>query len=102
VNGTSSTYDFSGAATRQCLVLHNGAYLFYNPNAYFAGTNTTNALWFGIDPSGANDSVSGIGFVLTYKGRTMSYGDLDTTYSYNTGTGGGTITGAANPSWFSW
>lgn len=100
VDGTVSNYNCGGGAQYRCLVLHSGTYLFYNPSASFSGTNTTNAVWFGIDPSGADDSITGIGFALTYQGRVLTYGDVDTTYSYS---GGGSISpGGVNPSWFSW
>lgn len=99
INSTSSTYNCGGGGSNRCLALHNGAYLYYDPITNFSGTNTTNGVWFGIDPSGVNDTVYSAGFALTYTGRVMSYGDVDTTYTYNTGTIG---PGATNPSWFSW
>jgi len=89
-----------GGSGKACLVFHSGAYLFYNPGSYFNGTNTTNAVVFGVDPTGAVDDTLAVLFLLTSRGRVFSGEEIDTTYTSSTGTSSaGTVT---NPSWFSW
>jgi prepilin-type N-terminal cleavage/methylation domain-containing protein len=100
----AGSYDCGGGSQNICLVLHSGAYLAYNPAAYFSGTNTTNAVWFAVDPSGPNDNIASTRFLVTFNGRILSYADVDRTYTYKIN-GGGTVnvsSGSTNPSWFYW
>jgi len=98
IDANSGTYACGGAG-KACVAFHSGAYLFYNPGSYFSGTNTTNAVFFGVDPTGAADSTPGMVFLLTYPGKVFSAGDIDTTYTSSTGTSN---PGGTNASWFSW
>jgi len=101
IDSTSGTSITCGSGSKACLVLHNGAVLYYGTNVGFGGTSTTNGFWLGVDPDGTRNNQSSLGMVLTADGRIMSYGKLDTTYSYYSG--GGTLTIApplTDASWF--
>jgi prepilin-type N-terminal cleavage/methylation domain-containing protein len=98
-----------GAGTAQtCLRLHSGAMLRYGRSSayYFGGSNTTNAIWFDIDPDGAysgttNGSGKAIEFWLYYNGRLSSYATINSNTCHN----GSTCVNpnsAYDPSWFSW
>jgi prepilin-type N-terminal cleavage/methylation domain-containing protein len=104
----SSTGD-CGSGTDVCLKLHNGAILNYAPTSKFNGTNTTNAVYFYLDPDGTSDNTTnGPGkSVLLW----LYADERITSYSYaltNTTTyfaGSNHVYGAtagADPPWFSW
>lgn len=105
---TTSTFDYAMSGTvscdssSPCLWLHNGALVqFYNVN--FAGTSSTNAVWFIIDPDGANMNTpqgGSLEVALYFNGRIATWKTLDP----NTVTGWGPYSAnpAMEPSWFSW
>jgi|GEM_PF-5062854 len=79
----------------------NRTLVYYGTNVGFGGTNTTNGFWLGVDPDGTRNSQPSLGMVLTYDGRLMSYGHLDTTYSYYSGGSTNTIgPPLTDASWF--
>jgi prepilin-type N-terminal cleavage/methylation domain-containing protein len=89
----------------RCLRLHNGAMLRYSDWRSFGGTNTTNAIWFEIDPDGAyigttNGAGKAIQFWMYYNGRISTYGTVQS----NTCNSWGCINPnpAYDPPWFSW
>lgn len=105
---TQGSHTCGSSSARQCLRLHNGAMLRYgNPSTdLFGGTNTTNAIWFSVDPDGVySGSATGEGkaveFWLYYNGRLATWGTVEP----NTCRNGGTCvdpTPANDPPWFSW
>ncbi len=91
----------------QCLVLHNGAYL-YGTVAWdsFGGSASTNYLSFIMDPdgkvSGNGAATASLMIVLYYNGRVVSGTECratDITYAGPTPTN---CTPQTSPSWFSW
>lgn len=61
-----------------CYRLHNGAVLWFWDLYYFGGTNTTNAIWFNIDPDGSGPTEA-LQTFLTYDGRIYTVKNLPTT-----------------------
>lgn len=97
-SGWPATWDCS---TSSCLRLHNGSVLaaFW---MNFAGTATTNAVYFIIDPDGVQtgnrDSVIG---VLYYNGKVRTWGTAEANSTCSDGTfGPGDPT--QDPAWFNW
>lgn len=104
-----STTGDCGSGTDVCLRLHNGAILNYAPSSRFDGTNTTNAVYFYLDPDGvsssttngpgksillwlySNGSIKDVGNALS---NTSTY-FAGSTHTYN-------ATPASVPAWFSW
>lgn len=88
--------------TYQCLRLHNGGIIVYDPNAAFGGSDANNAVWFNFEPRPDIDSPGeGMTFFMYYNGRLTTWKDrLDGTktsvwtYLNSDGTG--------DPVWFSW
>lgn len=101
---TTSAVDCS-AGSYTCLKLHSGAYLYYRPTGHFDGVNTTNAIWFALDPDGkysgtTTGSGKSISFWLYTNGRLKTYGTLEpNTYD---DFGLRTANSAYDPPWFSW
>lgn len=94
-----AAYPFGGAG-KACIQLHNGAYLAYNSAHAFAGTATTNGIYFWVDPNGSQDGNKSQFFVITYRGRVISAAEIETNYY---GTGGGYVgPGNTNATWFHW
>lgn len=98
--------DSCGNSNRACLMLHNGAAIFYKTNETFNGTASTNVMFFRVDPDGK--SVSGVAggpgksqeFLLYFNGRLEKDGD------YLPGSTSSWGTYVADPTedapWFSW
>jgi hypothetical protein len=85
--------------------LHNGAVLTYDPDVNFGGSNTTNAIWFKLDPNGKYDGVAegrSLNIWLYYNGRVSSFCCIDPTTTYYKGTNPNVRTPTADPVWFSW
>jgi prepilin-type N-terminal cleavage/methylation domain-containing protein len=105
IDQPGGTYDCS-ASGLTCIKLHNGAILYYSNGVTFAGTNTTNALWFEIDPDGKNNATSqsspgaGIWGFIYYNGRLSTHGGIVS------GTVSSDMTrdpdSALDPTWFNW
>lgn len=79
-------------ANRQCLVLHNGAYLRYGTGASHTFTGDGGLIWFYIDPDGkrsgtSNGTGKSVQFNLYQNGRITSIG-MDG--------------GSSDPDWFKW
>jgi len=98
----------SGNPYGQCLALHSGAILRYGQSAsnYFGGTNTTNAVWFDIDPDGTTDGTTNgpgkaIEFWLYYNGRLSTVGTVATNTCRN-GANCVNPTPSLDPPWFAW
>lgn len=88
---------------RPCLRLHSGAILALQPNESFGGTNTTNGLWFILDPDGvSNSSVMSVNFLLLYSGRITSCGTTHVDIGSSLIGGYSCNTSSLDPSWFSW
>lgn len=95
-----------GASTDRCIRLHNGAILRYTEGQSFAGTATTNAIPFTLDPDGrvtdgtTNGPGKSVNIYLYYNGklRTMGTAEPGTVNSV------GTVNPvpAWDPPWFSW
>jgi prepilin-type N-terminal cleavage/methylation domain-containing protein len=70
-------------STASCLKFANGGVMRYSANAYFAGTDTTNALWFEFDPDGrvtdgtTNGAGKAINFRIYYNGKVRTRGTID-------------------------
>ncbi|WP_373532410.1 type II secretion system protein [Vampirovibrio sp.] len=87
-----------------CLKLHNGAII--QPSVFpFAGTNTTNAIMFLVDPDGVysgttNGPGKSVQFHLYYNGRITTVGTIapGTTYANTTIVANPDL----DPPWFSW
>ena len=99
-----------GESNRACLKLHNGALLYYSVNSSFGGTDTTNALFFRLDPDGKVTEAGGPAFGsgknltlwLYYNGRITSYDHCEPG-SYSSGWTTPTCPNAnKDPDWFSW
>lgn len=104
--GSSGT-DSCGAANRRCLMLHNGAALYYKTNESFGGTQSTSVIWFRVDPDGkvTSDGLAGgpgraAEFGLYINGRLVDSGH------FSSGTESSLQGYSASPSevppWFSW
>lgn len=61
-----------------CYHLHNGAIIWYWDPVYFGGTNTTNAIWFNIDPDGSGPATA-LQVYLTYPGYIYTVKTIPTT-----------------------
>jgi prepilin-type N-terminal cleavage/methylation domain-containing protein len=95
-------------ATLPCLKLHNGAVLRYNAGSsgIFAGTSSTHALEFFIDPDGVDSGLTtgpskSVNLFLYYDGRIKTRGTLDPG-TYASGSSFATPNPAFDPPWFSW
>jgi type II secretory pathway pseudopilin PulG len=104
---TLGTYTCASVPAAQCLRLHSGAILRYGTSAgyYFGGTNTTNAIWFDIDPDGTTDGTTNgpgkaVEFWMYYNGRLSTFGTIASNTCYNGGCANPTPT--LDPPWFSW
>lgn len=108
VNTTSQFYDDRPngwgsvwCGTYQCLKLHNGSVLGYDPGMSFGGITTNNAVWFAFDPDASKTVTgSGVGFWLYYDGKirtfsTMLPATLTSTVPYWPDPAG-------DPTWFDW
>jgi type II secretory pathway pseudopilin PulG len=91
-------YASGSCAGRTCLRLHTGGILWFG-NHTFSGTNTTDAIYFNLDPD-ASQSVPGsaLDLNLYYNGRIVSAG----TRTPNTRISGSTYGVESDPTWFSW
>jgi len=77
---TATTYSTGMVAcsgTVPCLKLHNGGVMEYQAAQNFAGSATTNAIYFNIDPDGAGTATAAT-FVQYYNGRFTTYQNRDT------------------------
>lgn len=104
---TLGTITCGSVSYAQCLKLHNGAMLRYGDSSFtFGGSNTTNGIWFDIEPDGiANGTTNGkaVQFWLYYSGRITTYSTVDDPTCM--GWGGSACvhpTPAYDPPWFSW
>jgi len=91
------------SATYPCLLLHSGARLSYSPSEPFAGTVSTSAIYFYLDPDGVvttNGSGKSVVFFLYVNGRLTTWGNL-APGTYNSG-GSYTADPNRDPSWLSW
>jgi prepilin-type N-terminal cleavage/methylation domain-containing protein len=96
-NATTGTALQQCTATLPCLTLHTGGVLQYDTAMTMGGTNTTNAVYFNLDPDG-NGAQGRITFVQFYNGRLSSGGVAGTATP-----SGGTITReATDPTYFAW
>ena len=93
------TFTCSSVASGTCLILHNGAMLWYWNSVNFAGTGTSNALFFKLDPDAVASTTTAIDFFIYTNGKVRSEGEIDpntvssdATRFPNTG---------LNPSWWS-
>lgn len=65
-----------------CLVLHNGALMRYQAGRTLGGTNTTNAIWFQLDPDGVvtdgttNGPGKAVMFFVYANGAIKTYGTI--------------------------
>lgn len=94
-----STLDCSNASFT-CLKLHSGGILVMRPTENFGGTNTTNGVYFMLDPDGQLSTNKSVSFLLLYNGRITSNGACDATITSSQFTY--TCSSAKDPSWFSW
>ena len=117
---TTSTYDtvYNGtgaqtcgnAANDYCLRLHNGALFNYHNNTSFGGTNTTNGLWFALDPDGRvtetgspfNGRGKQVVFWLYFNGRITTEEHCPAGTSASNWTPATCPETSSNPDWFSW
>jgi prepilin-type N-terminal cleavage/methylation domain-containing protein len=99
-SATRRTCGTQFVGTHYCYFLHNGAVMWYNTLFYFAGANTTNAIWFNFDPDGSGPA-DALQFWLTYDGYVYTVKNLPTTmtmgYIFSTSTQSPTTQDA---SWF--
>lgn len=105
IDQAAGSYYCNGAGVT-CLRLHNGAILYYENAVSFGGTNTTNALWFTIDPDGYENATSqsnpgaSIWGSIYYNGRLSTHGGItDGTISSD---GSRNANPAVDPTWFNW
>ncbi len=100
VDDNSGNAYVCGTGGKACLALHSGAFLMYNPTTSFSATNTTNMVYFWVDPDGQRNSAPSQFFYLTYPGRVVSSGDITVDHACS----GETHTPGSRPnaSWFSW
>jgi len=91
-------------ASNPCLFMHNGSSIRYG-GYNFGGTNTTNAVYFHIDPDGSysgttNGPGKAVSVFIYYNGRLADEGNIAA------GTAGSNGSYTANsskvPTWFSW
>jgi prepilin-type N-terminal cleavage/methylation domain-containing protein len=99
----STTYVCSGGS--ECLVLHNGARLYYGGNDQFKGTASTSAVFYAFDPDGVyGNTTNGPGkslvFWLYANGRITTWHNADPATQYNSGAVG--PCSSCDPPWFSW
>lgn len=90
---------------RGCLKLHNGSVLTWDPDVNFGGTNTTNAIWYKLDPNGSYDGVASgraINIWLYYNGRVTTFCCIDPNTVYYNNSTPNTRTPTADPIWFNW
>lgn len=87
-----------------CLRLHNGSLVMGDTGA-MGGSNTTNGMWFAIDPNGVADSTTNgpsksLQLWIYYNGRVSDIGSLESgTRNVNAVQ---PATPSAVPPWFSW
>jgi prepilin-type N-terminal cleavage/methylation domain-containing protein len=99
-----TTQDCFGGNT--CVLLHNGAMLRFNNGESFAGTASTNGVWFFVDADGvvtdANTTGPGksVQFWLLYNGRIVT--DTDRGVSVTDSSGSWAACGNCDPPWFNW
>lgn len=92
----------------KCLKLHNGAIFYYNIGVSMNGTNTTNGLWFEVDPDGVRDATdqsspgAPIWGLVSYPGRLYTFGGAPETIYSSDGWRGGVPGQYTDPTWFSW
>ncbi len=108
---TSSTLDdtftvgtLTCTSLEPCVRFHNGALLFFRRYS-FSGTNTTNNIWFALDPDGkvtdgtTNGPGKAVWFALYYNGSLKTFNSL----APNTVCSGGTWNPSSiDPPWFHW
>jgi|GEM_PF-984161 len=86
--------------THYCYFLHNGAVIWYVNLYYFKSSNSTNAIWFNLDPDGSGPAEA-LQLWLTYNGYVYTVKNLPTTmtmgYIFSTSTQSPTTQDA---SWF--
>jgi type II secretory pathway pseudopilin PulG len=97
VDNTSATITCTSSGLNRCFRLHNGAMLVWHNGESFSGSNTTNGLWFLIDPDGAVSLNKGVIFYVLYNGRVTTAAQSSSITSSVA-----TYSTAADPSWFSW
>jgi prepilin-type N-terminal cleavage/methylation domain-containing protein len=106
----AGTYTCGSEAAAQCLRLHSGAIMRYGNSIFtIGGTNTTNAIWFSVDPDGTSDGTTNgpgkaVEFWIYYSGRLATYGTMSSNTCQSIS---GTPTchnpnPALDPPWFSW
>lgn len=95
-----------GVGWLTCFRLHNGAMLYYATADYFSGANSTNAVWFNIDPDGkaTDGTTNGPGKSITlwihYDGRLKDRSGITPQACDQTNCYGPDPTMV--PPWFSW
>jgi len=111
VDTTSIVDSYNGATTDNCatanftcLKLHNGGMLAYQNLESFSGSNTTNAIYFKVDPDGrqTDNTTNGPGkamvVFLQYNGTLHSWGTLSATVQSSASSY--SATPANDPIWF--
>ena len=94
------------SVTRTCLILHSGAVIYYPTDISFGDTQTTNVLWFNVDPDGVyGGSTTGPSksaqLYLYFNGRIVSVSDV-LPNSYNSTSGPFGPVPANEAEYFSW
>ena len=98
------------AASRSCILLHNGALLYHRTGVtdQFGDTSSTSSILFEIDPDGRVTSTGAAGtagksvqIAMYFNGRVTTIGNIEPNTYYG---GGGAINPlpANDPPWFNW
>lgn len=105
IDASYTQTNFGCTATNPCLFMANGSALRYSTTNAFGGTDTTNSMWFYIDPDGSYGGTTdgpskSVGIFLYYNGRIIDQGNLLTgTTNSNLGY---TADPGRVPPWFRW
>ena len=87
-------------AGNECLLLHNGGMLWYNPVETFNETASTNAVLFVFDPDGQASANESVKFFLDYNGRLTDISNVLTNTQSSVWTHNPCP--ACEAPWFSW